>query len=90
MPLYYVTALTNPDKILAVAKEVTKDQPTDLHEVAPDKFFIKFDGTTVELGERLGINEGVTGQGIILAVGAYHGRAPKSLWEWVSQKLNAK
>lgn len=88
MPLYFVTALTNHEKVLAAGKSVASEG--DLLEVAPDKFFVKFEGTSADLSEKLGFTEGVTGTGLVLLVSAYNGRAPKSIWEWVVQKMGAK
>ncbi|MFL9892429.1 hypothetical protein [Paraburkholderia sp. RL17-381-BIF-C] len=88
MPLYFVAALTNPAKILEVAKSEFPE--SDLHEVAQDKFFVNFAGTSTDLSQKLGIAEGATGNGIVLLVTSYHGRAPKSVWEWVNLKQNAK
>lgn len=86
MALYFITALSNPDKVIAAAKQLVSAR--DFHKVADDKFFLSFNGTTVELGEKLGINEGRTGMGILLRVTAFHGRAPKSIWEFIGLQLN--
>lgn len=88
MPLYFVAALTNPTKIADAAKNAVP--ASDFHEVAADKFFVNFAGTSTDLSQKLGIAEGTTGNGIVLLVSSYHGRAPKSIWEWVNLKLNAK
>jgi hypothetical protein len=88
MPLYFVAALNNPAQVTAAAKKLV--QESDFHEVAPDKFFVNFEGTSVDLSGKLGLADGSTGTGIVLLVTSYHGRAPKSIWEWINLKLNAK
>jgi hypothetical protein len=88
MSLYFVTALSHAEKVLATAKTLVPE--SDFLEVAADKFFLKFEGTSVELSSKIGFAEGTTGTGIILLVSAYNGRAPKSVWEWVTQKMSAK
>lgn len=88
MPLYFVTSLTNPAAVLAAAEKAVPEG--DVHAASQDKFFIRFEGTSNELSEKLGVADGSTGTAIILLVTAYHGRAPKSIWEWVAQKQGAK
>jgi hypothetical protein len=88
MPLYFVAALHNPAQVMDAAKRLVSED--EIHEVAPDKFFVNFPGTSVDLSGKLGIADGSTGTGIVLLVTSYHGRAPKSIWEWVNLKLNAK
>ena len=46
--------------------------------------------TTKELSERVGL--GITnpiGNGIVLRVEGYFGRAPASTWEWIATKIGA-
>jgi hypothetical protein len=88
MSLYFVTALSDAEKVLAAAKTLVPE--SDFLEVSDDKFFLKFEGTSVELSRKIGFAEGTTGTGIILLVSAYNGRAPKSVWEWITQKMSAK
>lgn len=88
MALYFVAALSNGPAIVAKAKEIAGE--ADVHQVQPDKFFIRFGGTSPELSEKLGIASGEVGTGIVLLVSAYHGRGPTSMWEWVTQKLGAQ
>jgi hypothetical protein len=84
MSLYFVTALSEAEKVIETAKTLV--QESDFLEVTDDKFFLKFEGTSLELSSKIGFAEGTTGTGIILLVSAYNGRAPKSVWEWVAQK----
>lgn len=88
MPLYFVAALSKPSEIQNKIKSEIPEG--DYHEVAADKAFINFSGTSTELSEKLGITDGSVGTAIVLLVTSYYGRAPKSVWEWVNLKQNAK
>ena len=89
MPLYFVATLSQPELAWEAARGII--QESDILEVAEDKFIVKFQGTATELAEKLGYMDGDSiGNGIILLVSSYQGRAPKSVWEWIVQKQGEK
>lgn len=46
--------------------------------------------TSRDVSDRLGISEGETGNGIVVAMDAYWGRASNSIWEWMSARKAAQ
>lgn len=75
---------------LVVAIRGANDIKGRLEGVAPKHFPVKddvwlatFDGTPRELSDKLGIHSGETGSGIVVAVSAWGGRAPKDVWDWL-------
>jgi hypothetical protein len=55
--------------------------------IAPYFVAASFDSTTVELTEKHGITESQTAMGILLVAMAFHGRATKSIWEFIGLQL---
>lgn len=84
MPVFFVTPLKNNDAVLARLKEVVAAE--DVYELTEDKWFARFDGTSGQLSERIGLKDGSSGTGIILRVTSFNGRAPGDLWEWITLK----
>ena len=46
-------------------------------------FLIQFSGTTRDLSDMLGFENGGVGSGVVMSLGAYWGRANGDMWEWI-------
>jgi len=94
MPVYIVTPLIPTSTALDNAVEQSIELATDRYKLQADRgWLIKFDGTTVELSDRLGITGQEKGQpspvgsAIIVPVSGYYGRGPTDMWEWLKNRL---
>lgn len=90
MPIYIVVPLTETSTALDEAVEKRISPPTDRYRLPSNRgWFIKFDGTTIELSNHLeltGQEKGVPspiGQAIVAPVNSYYGRGPMDMWEWL-------
>jgi len=93
MPVYIVTPLIEDGSKLNNAIEKHAKE-IDCHKLQADRgWLIKFDGTSIELSDRLGItgqNQGETppvGSAIVVPVSSYYGRGPTDMWEWLKTRL---
>jgi hypothetical protein len=84
--VYFVTALSEAED---VAKKIGEIAPgEDAYQLAPDKWFVAFEGVSQTLAEKLGIRGNPhVGTGLVLPVTNYSGRAPAPLWEWLTLKM---
>ena len=93
MAIYIAVPLTQDSKALDEA--VTFNiEPSNHYKLQSDRgWLIKFDGTSVELSNRIGLTgqpQGETsliGSAIIVPVSAYYGRGPTDMWEWLKTRL---
>lgn len=93
MAIYIAIPLTQDSKALdeAVAHTI---EPLNQYKLQSDRgWLIKFDGTSVELSNHIGLTgqpQGETsplGSAIIVPVSAYYGRGPTDMWEWLKTRL---
>jgi hypothetical protein len=67
--------------------------PNDHLQITDTQWLISAGGTVVELTAKLGIYDAAdptvppTGNAIVFAVSAYHGRAPTTVWDWIKAQL---
>ena len=94
MPIYIAVPLAPNSALLDAA--VTKHflDPTDKYKLQNDRgWLLRFDGTTVELSNKLEITgqaKGDTspvGSAIVVPVTSYFGRGPTDMWEWIKTRL---
>jgi hypothetical protein len=91
MPIYMVSALTNPNEVATAVQE--KVQEADRYRLAPVGWLVKHSGTTKELSDLLGVTSDIPmataplGSVVITLVGSYYGRAQPDLWEWIRTRL---
>jgi len=63
--------------------------PTASHRVADNVWLVADNGlTTQEVCARLGIDAGGITNVMAIKVDSYWGRAPKTIWEWLSVKAS--
>lgn len=56
---------------------------TQYYELTDNAWLVRFEGTTRQLADRLGIRGGEAGSGLVASMASYSGRAPSELWEWL-------
>ncbi len=54
------------------------------------QIMVSFPGTSQQLSDLLGISDGISGNGIVLAVGSYYGRTTPNTWEWLNAYWGTK
>lgn len=94
MAIYMAVPLTPSSSALdeAVIKNIASE--SDRYQLQSERgWLIKFDGTSVELSNHLGITgqgpgeKSSVGSAIIVPVSAYFGRGPTDMWEWIKTRL---
>ena len=94
MPIYIAVPLTESTAALDEAVEEHIKSPADKYKLQADRgWLIRFDGTTVELSNHIGLTGQEKGipapikSAIIVPVTGYYGRAPMDMWEWLKVRL---
>lgn len=84
--VYFVTALTEAVKVGERLKTLIPDD--DRFELATDKWLVAYDGAAQDLAENAGVRGGDDriGNGLVLPVTTYSGRATSGLWDWLRRK----
>ena len=92
----YIAVPLSPETISAfnAAVEQHISSSADRYKLQADRgWLIKFDGTTVELSNHIGLTGQPTGvppqlgSAIIVPVSGYYGRGPTDMWEWLKTRL---
>jgi hypothetical protein len=93
MPIYTAVPLQSNQPALNAAV-VRVIPPQDRYPLASDRgWLIKFDGTTIELCNVLGVTgqpagiPSIVGSVIVVAVSAYYGRGSTDMWEWLKTRF---
>jgi len=55
--------------------------------IGPGQWLLSAPSTAKEVSDSLGITDGRTTSAIVITVGAYYGRAPADVWEWMKTRL---
>jgi len=94
MAIYIAVPLTPTSDALNNAVLRRIESPADRYQLQSERgWLIRFNGTSVELSNRIGITgqePGETspvGSAIIAPVSAYYGRGPAEMWEWLKTRL---
>jgi hypothetical protein len=76
-----------PNSVLDTA--VQTEYPNDSYRVANNVWFVADAGVTTQgVCKKLGIDAGGISGAIAITVDNYWGRAPKTIWEWLSVKAS--
>lgn len=94
MPIYIVVPLTPSSDALDEAVEQRIAPTTDRYKLQANRgWLIRFDGTTVELSDHIGLTGQEKGtpspikSAVIVPVSGYYGRGPMDMWEWLKVRL---
>lgn len=86
--LYFVTALSNAARLKEKLYATIPNPGEMVFEVAPDKWFVSYDGISSQLAELLEIRTTPhIATGLVLPVQSYSGRAVPQLWEWLKLRM---
>lgn len=84
--IYFVTATSKAPEVRERLQRVIAED--NRFELAPDKWFVTYEGALRDLAEKVGVRGGdeQIGAGIVLPVTTYSGRANSALWDWLRRK----
>lgn len=86
--VFFVTALSNADDVAQRIKTVIQDEQ-DCYTLSDHQWFVVFDGLSRDLADKLGMRgDPCLGNGLVMPVTSYSGRAAPSLWEWLAAQMN--
>ena len=93
MPVFIVVPLAKQTAPLNEAVQSALPE-SDRHPLANDKgWLVRYNGTSMELSNHIGVTgqpegvKSVVGSAIVAPIGAYYGRGPNDMWEWLSLKF---
>lgn len=84
MALFAVLASQDYPSLTA---ELQRLFPEDHLKVGPGQWLLSAPYTAKEISDSLGVTDGRTSNAIVIAIGAYYGRAPSDIWDWMRTKL---
>lgn len=97
MAIYIVVPLTSTSTDLNTAVKSAIPQEEDRYQLQAERgWLIKFDGTSIELSNKIGVTGqaqgaqspiGPAGPAIIVPVPTYYGRGPGEMWEWLKTRI---
>ena len=94
MPVYTAMPLTIESEKTLEAAVLEKFDDHNRYKLIDGKtWFLKYDGTTVELSNFLEITGQPKGESspigsvVIIPIAAYYGRGPSDMWEWLKIRL---
>jgi hypothetical protein len=97
MAIYIVVPLTATSNALNEAVESSIPQKEDRYQLQAERgWLIKFDGTSIELSNKIGVTGqtqgaqspvGTAGPAIIVPIPTYYGRGPGEMWEWLKTRI---
>jgi len=94
MPIYIAVPLLVESSALDAAVDQSIPSPADRYKLQSNRgWLIKFEGTTVELSDHVGLTGQEKGQpstlgsAIIVPISGYYGRGPTDMWEWLKTRL---
>lgn len=86
MAIFLVLPTDQSDPILRALKDKQTAGTVDFTALPKNGFVVSFSGTTQELSNLLGITDGSSASGVVVAISSYYGRAPTTLWEWIKSR----
>ena len=93
MPIFLVTPLAK--NFASLKSEIAKVMPEENWQALQNSagFLIKFNGTTIELSNLIGITDSDkskqsrTGSAMVTLIGSYYGRGPSDMGEWLKTRF---
>lgn len=94
MAIYIAVPLSTSSTALNEAVEKAIASHSDRYKLQADRgWLIRFDGTSVELSNHIGLTgqeqgkPSLIGSAIIVPISGYYGRGPTDMWEWLKTRL---
>lgn len=83
-----------PDSSALNAAVISTIPDTARHQLQADRgWLIKYDGTTIELSNHIGISGQADGEpvaigsALVVPISGYYGRGPNDMWEWLKVRF---
>lgn len=89
MAIFLVIPIADPSGVKKALMDNKAGNRLDFIDLPREGFFVSYAGTTKELSDQIGISDGSSGTGIVVAVSSYFGRAPTNIWDWVQSRWDA-
>ena len=89
MTIFLVIPSSDAGPIQKALEDHKAQHHLDFTSLPKNGYFVSYNGTSEELSNLIGISDGSSGTGVIVAVSSYYGRAPTTLWEWVKSRWEA-
>lgn len=89
MAIFLVVPTNGQDGIKKALADHKASNHLDFIDLPKDGFFVSYSGTSQELSNTIGISDGSSGTGVVVAVSSYFGRAPTNIWDWVQSRWEA-
>lgn len=93
MPVYLITPLVPDAGRLDMAVE-RRFSAADRYQLQAGRgWLVRFDGTTIEASNKIGITGQAKGEpaplgsALVVPVTSYYGRGPTDMWEWLKTRL---
>jgi len=82
MAVFMVVPTSEVEKVKATVGRHFADQSLELPR---GEHLVRFNGTSRQLSDQLGISDGSMGGAVVVSLGGYFGYAPNEIWEWFKQ-----
>lgn len=86
MSIFLVVPTSNPAGVKSALADNKAQGHIDYVDLPISGHFVSYSGTTIELSNLLGVSDGSSGGGVVVAVSSYYGRAPTTMWDWVKSR----
>jgi hypothetical protein len=93
MPIFLATPLTDDSTALSASVAANIEPANRFKLQAGGGWLIKFDGTSIELSNKLNITGQPTGTpspigaSMVTPISGYYGRGPTEMWEWMKTRF---
>jgi hypothetical protein len=81
-----IFAIMGTGKLPELAASIMEHYPTQFYKLRDAHWFVSDIVTSREVSDKLGMSDGVRGEGVVLAVSGYWGLTDKQLWEWLASR----
>jgi hypothetical protein len=78
-----IFAIMTSDQNSALKAALDTVYPLKYLAVGPGQWLVASQGTAADVSNALGITDGKNGNGIVVSVSGYFGRANPNIWEWI-------
>lgn len=89
MAIFFVLPTGESDPIQKALQDKQSMGMVDFTKLPKNGFVVSYSGTTQELSNLLGVTDGSSAPGVVVAISSYYGRAPTTLWEWIKSRWDA-
>ena len=81
-----IFAIMVTGKLAEIAASITEKYAGQFYRLRENQWFVSDTVTSKEVSDKLGISDGLRGEGVVLVVSGYWGHTDKQLWEWLASR----